>query len=228
MSKKLILIAFFMLGILISACKADSVSSPTTDPGQVETQVAEEVANQLTQIAISEPIATMTSEPAVPATDLPTPTNTLLPPTETIPTSEPAGTTSIPPTSTSTASALNPTKRPSPTPTPLPFACKSIEQSPENGKTFKPNADLDVVWTVKNVGTAIWDQNEVDYRYESGDEFYQNEVYDLPESVKPGESIDLIVDMKTPDEEGKYDTTWVLRRGSHLLCTLKVEINVKK
>jgi len=218
------LIVLFFLLIFASACKGETTPQPTEVPGQLETQVALEVAAQLTQIALDQPTATQTSAPALPATDLPAPTEAVSPPTET----PPASPTPSIPTLTNTPTVVTPTVRPSSTATAAPFACQITKQVPENGKTFKPDADFDAVWTVKNIGTAIWDENEVDYKYESGDKFHQNEIYDLQKSVKPGESIDLIVDMRAPDEEGDYDTTWVLRRGSHTLCTLKVEIEVKK
>ena len=80
----------------------------------------------------------------------------------------------------------------------------------------------------KNIGTELWDDNEVDYRYESGDEIHVNEIYDLPENTQPGESVDLLVEIETPDKEDEYKTTWVLRRGNHLLCTLTLEIIVQK
>ena len=117
---------------------------------------------------------------------------------------------------------------PVPTATSEPFACQLVKQTPENGKTFEPNDNFDAVWTVKNVGSVVWTNTDVDYRYKSGDKIHENEIYDLSKSTKPGESIDLIVDMKTPDEEGKYKTTWALQRGSNVICTLTFEINVDK
>jgi hypothetical protein len=117
---------------------------------------------------------------------------------------------------------------PKPTATPISFACKLVKQSPENGKTYKPNANFDAVWTVKNIGSETWTTTDVDYRYKSGDKIHEIEIYDLPKNIKPDESIDLVVDMKAPDEEGKYKTTWGLQRGSNVLCTLTLEINVDK
>ena len=197
MYKKIYLLIIFVLLIISSACKGDSVTQPTTDPGQIETQVAQEVAAQLTQIALSQPAPTMTTPPTATLeqpTDLPSPTNT----------SEPASPTPLMPTPSNTASAPAATQRPRFTDTPQPFACQLIKQKPENGKTFKPGANFDVTWTVKNIGTALWDDNEVDYRYESGDEIYVDEIYDLPQNVDPGESVDLLVEIETPDKEDEY------------------------
>jgi hypothetical protein len=160
--------------------------------------------------------------------EIPSPTATFLPPTEALPTSESASPTSMPSAPSNTPNVPTVTKQPSPTATSIPYACQITKQKPEDGKIFKPGDNFDAVWTVKNSGTAIWDNNEVDYRYDSGDKLHQQDIYDLPETVKPGESIDLVVDMTAPDDEGKYDTTWVLRRGAHLICTMKIEIEVEK
>lgn len=228
MIRKFYLPILFLLLIFASACKGEATPQPTTDPGQMETQVAEEVASQLTQIALSQPTATMPAPSTDPATEVPSPTATSLPPSEATATLAPASPTPLPPSPTNTAPASTTTVRPSPTNTPAPFDCQVVKQDPENGKTFKPNDNFDAVWTVKNIGTEIWDKNEVDYVFESGDEFYKIEGYDLSKNVEPGDSIDLGADMKAPDEEGEYETTWVLLRGSNLLCTLTLEINVQK
>jgi hypothetical protein len=220
MNKKMYLLFLCLLMMALSACQGDSVPTPTVDPGQMETQVAEQVAVQLTEIALTQPTATPLPT-AVPATEVPSPTSTL-PPTEALPTSEAASPTPMPPTPSNTPNV------PTATATPSPFACQITKQKPENGKLFKPGDNFDAVWTVENTGTAAWDSTEVDYRYDSGDEFHQHDVYDLPTTVEPGESIDIIVDMLAPDDEGEYDTTWVLHRGGQLICTMEIEIEVEE
>jgi hypothetical protein len=229
MSSKKFLIVLLLLLQLTSACRGDATPQATTDPGQVETQVAEQVAAQLTEIALSQPSATPLLE--VPSstptmeqpTELPTltatsisvePTATLVPPSP----------TPLPPTNTAPPA----TQVPKPTATSVPYACQQVKQSPDNGKTFKPGDNFDVVWTVKNVGSALWADTDVDYRYKSGDKIHDIEIYDLPKSVKPGESVDLIVEVEAPDKEGKYKTTWALQRGGSVICTLTLEINVDK
>jgi hypothetical protein len=227
MSKRIFLLAFFSLLVLTSACKGGLTTPPTTDPGQIATQVAAEVAAQLTEIALSQPSATVPAAPAITETELPLPSETPLPPTEAAPTAEAASATPQP-TPTHTVPPATSTWMPTATATTAPFACQITKQVPANGKSFEPGADFDTTWTVKNTGTATWDSNEVDYRYDKGDKLHQTGVYDLPKTVKPGESVALVVDMTAPDEQGEYDTTWVLRRGGLLLCTLTVEIEVKE
>ena len=55
MSTKKILTVLFLLLLFASACRGESTPQPTIDPGKVETQVAEQVAVQLTEIALSQP-----------------------------------------------------------------------------------------------------------------------------------------------------------------------------
>lgn len=229
MSVKKILIVLILLLLFTSACRGEATPQPTNDPGQVETQVAEQVAVQLTEIALSQPSATPVLElpSATPTLEQPTelPTSTATPiALESTATALPASLTPLPPTNTVPPVTLTP----KPTATSLPYACQKIGQTPSNGKTFKPGDNFDAVWTVKNVGSALWADTDVDYRYKSGDKMHQIEIYDLPESIKPGESIELIVDMNAPDKEGEYKTTWTLQRGSNVICTLTLEINVDK
>jgi hypothetical protein len=229
MSIKKILIVLFLLLLSASACRGESTPQPTTDPGQAETQVAEQVAAQLTEIALSQPSATPVLE--IPSstptleqpTDLPTLTATLAP-IESTATPVPASPTPLPPTNTVRPVTLTP----KPTATAIPLACQQVKQSPDDGKTFKPGDNFDTVWTVKNVGSAVWADTDVDYRYKSGEKIHQAEIYDLPETTKPGESVELVVEMNAPDKEGKYKTTWTLQRGSNVICTMTLEINVDK
>ncbi len=229
-SRRLMLIVL-ALAVFVSGClnRTPQTPQPTAvSPEQIETQVAQQVAEQLTQVALSQPSPT-----PLPPTDTPLPTEAPLPTDTPLPTVD-AGNqqpspspTPVPPLPTNTPALPTATLKPLPTATPVPLACKVISQNPSNGKTLKPGKDFDVTWTVQNVGSASWDPDEADYRYTSGDKFYKYEVYDLPKRVRPGEKVDLVVDMRTPDKEGTYKTTWELIQGD-VICTFSVEINVKK
>ncbi len=227
MVKKISVFVFLLLAISISACKEEVPPQPTIDPGQMETQVAEEVSVQLTQIAISQPTETMSATPADPTIEVPAPTDTPQLPSDATATLVPASSTPIPPLPTNTSPAPTNTLKPLPTATTPAYACQMTKQTPTNGKTFKPGDNFDAVWTVKNIGTHIWEASEIDYKYESGDIFHQNEIYDLPKSVKSGESVDLIVDMEAPEKEGEYKTVWILYQGKTFRCNLSLEINVE-
>jgi len=106
--------------------------------------------------------------------------------------------------------------------------CQLVSVSPSSTKSMAPKTDFDAVWEVKNTGSKNWDLKAVDYKYVSGSKIYKNNaLYDLPKTVKPGESIKIIVDMIAPSSPGVYTTNWALVEGSATLCNLPVTIAVK-
>jgi len=197
---------------------------PTMVPGAVDTFVAQTIAALPTRTASDTPTATLTptsSPTPTPAfTDTATPTETSLPPTATFilwptPTFSPVILPSPIPTRAATA-------------TPASYQCQLISQTPKNGTQFKPNADFDAIWKVKNTGAKKWDKSETDYAYLSGTKMHKQALYDLPVTVWPGETVQLIVDMTSPAKEGQYTTTWSLKRGNAVFCTFTLTINVAK
>ena len=75
MSRKFYQVVLFLPLIFSSACKGEPALPPTTDPGQIETQIAQEVAAESTEIALSQPSAT-------PILEIPSSTPILDQPTE--------------------------------------------------------------------------------------------------------------------------------------------------
>jgi len=105
--------------------------------------------------------------------------------------------------------------------------CKLIAQDPADGTELAPNTDFDAVWEVRNTGSGAWDENDVDFAYVSGRKMHKRAVYDLPEHVNKGESVDLVVDMVAPDEKGTYKVVWALRRKGDDFCHVDLTIKVK-
>jgi len=90
------------------------------------------------------------------------------------------------------------------------------------------SAEFDARWTIKNTGNTTWDMNSVDYKFLSGTEMHKRDNrFDLPNTVKPGQSITLIVDMVAPKYSGYYSTTWGIVSGNTTLCSLPAQIYVK-
>ncbi len=116
-----------------------------------------------------------------------------------------------------------PSTPPTPTPTPVvTAACQVVSTRPT--QSMKVRTDFDAVWTLKNTGQTTWDKNSIDYRYRSGEKIYKRAAaYDLPKSVKPGETIKIVVDMVAPAKAGTYKTEWILGN----LCSLPLTITVK-
>jgi hypothetical protein len=91
-----------------------------------------------------------------------------------------------------------------------------------NGET-----DFDATWKVKNIGTRTWDQNSVDFIFDSGTDMAKRDGYDLTTNVKSGAQISLGADMVAPKNSGNYTTTWTLRVGSDEFCKMSLTINVR-
>ncbi len=91
-----------------------------------------------------------------------------------------------------------------------------------------PRADLDVVWTVKNTSNKTWEASSVDYKYVSGSKIHKyGDTYDLPATVKPGESVRVIVDVSAPASVGNYSTNWAIVQSGTTLCSLNYTLVVK-
>lgn len=89
-------------------------------------------------------------------------------------------------------------------------------------------ADLDVVWTVKNTSSKNWEASSVDYKYVSGSKIQKRgDAFDLPATVKPGESIRIVLDVTAPTTAGNYSTNWAIMQGNTSLCNLSYTLKVK-
>ena len=185
-----------------------STPIPTFDPNSVNTSIVQTANAAATQTMLYTtpsltPTFTSTSTKTPSAT--PTPTNTFLylvfSPTASI--------------------TLTFTKPPT-----IEYACELISQSPEDNSLVGAGAFFSVRWQVKNTGTAVWNANNIDYRYKSGTKMHKQDVFDLYKNIAFGEVADIIVDMTAPTKPGKYSTTWKLRVGKTEFCTLTLTINI--
>ncbi len=190
MSTKIRFIASLLLaGITLSAAACSRAeTTPTPNAEAVYTQAAATVQAGLTQTAALLPTNTATSTPL--------PTNTVVPTQAVTPTSAVSPTNTLAPTS----------PRPS-------TADKAawISQNPADGTVVTPGQNFPMTWTVKNMGTTTWNTN-YQLRYYLSEAVLRFGAADIkfPKEVKPGESVDLIVNMKAPSSAGDYTTIWVL------------------
>ncbi len=127
------------------------------------------------------------------------------------------------------APSVQPTATPAPTSVPaITGACEVVSVSPVNYTRMGARADFDALWEVKNTSGKTWESNSVDYKYLGGDKFYKRgSIYDLPTSVKSGDTIKIRVDMLAPTASGYYTTRWGLVSSSATLCNLYLTISVK-
>jgi hypothetical protein len=104
----------------------------------------------------------------------------------------------------------------------------NVSVSPEKTQTFAPRESFDAFWTVKNTSKQNWSDEEVDYEWVGGVEMHTYEdLYDIPQTVKPDETIKIGVDMLAPGTAGTYKTQWALVKGRIILCLLPLTVNVK-
>jgi len=117
----------------------------------------------------------------------------------------------------------------SPQPTPVPVTgttCKIVSTAPTG--SLQVHQDFDAAWTVKNTGSSNWDVHAVDYKYVSGTKMHKyNSLYDLSQTVKPGETVKIIVDMLAPSQAGTYSVNWAIVQGNTTLCNLPLTVVVK-
>ena len=104
-------------------------------------------------------------------------------------------------------------------------ACVVTLSGPTNILTVGSN--FDTVWTVKNTSGGDWTTSSVDYKFISGTAMHQIAVYDFTQTIKNGESGQVIVNMVAPITPGLYSAEWAIVSGSNTVCTLNVTVTVK-
>jgi len=107
-----------------------------------------------------------------------------------------------------------PTATLAPTPTPVPVPCDAAKFIKDitipDGTNFAPNIDFTKTWRIQNVGTCTWTR-EYDLVFVDGTRMGGQRAIELPENVRPGETIDLSVTLTAPDSAGDYQGFWMLQ-----------------
>lgn len=90
---------------------------------------------------------------------------------------------------------------------------------------FGPEETFTKTWRVRNSGTCTWDST---YSLElvEGDQMGAVEPQSLDEPIKPGETVDLSVDLITPENVGTYRGDWMLRSVDDQLFGLGSQADV--
>jgi len=181
---------------LLAACTPVLVGVTTQSPELLYTQAAATIGVQMT-LQAGETAAAQLTQIAL----LPTNTETSVLPTA----------TQEPPTATPTQAPPTPTSPP-PTKTPVPCNLASFvkDVSIPDGTEFEPNAKFTKTWRLQNVGTCTW-QKTYDLVFVSGDRMDGPAAGDINVTVKPGETVDLSVNLRSPGDQGKYTGYWMLR-----------------
>lgn len=118
-----------------------------------------------------------------------------------------------------------PTTVVSPTNTPVPTASAGCDRaqfisdvSVPDGTTFSPNAPFNKVWRLKNIGTCTW-TTAYSLSFVSGDRMGGTDVL-IPQTVVPGQTVDVGVNLTAPSLAGSYRGYWELKNASGSLFGL--------
>jgi hypothetical protein len=204
---------WFMMLVMIMACIPGAAAPvvPTIDPNTIGTLIVQTANAALTRTAAAVPTLTPTATiTPTRATNTPEPTATstvifiFFSPTAVIP-------------ATSTVSATSNKA----------YSCQIMSVTPANGTSFSGRTDFDATWKVRNNGQRNWNKDIVDYAYLNGDRIQKVDTYDLQETIRRGETVDLVVDMTAPKKNGAYTTNWTMRAGTEAFCTMSLTIVVK-
>ncbi|MBN1147458.1 MAG: hypothetical protein JXA78_09390 [Anaerolineales bacterium] len=205
---------FILLALGLSACWPIGAISPRRDdPGAILTSAASTISARLTLSAGETAVAQLTqmSQPTSGASAAtPTPTSTMLPtftpfPTATLvwstPTAFPPTATRLPPTATRV--------RPTATPIPCAWAQFVKDVTIPDGALLAPGVQFTKVWRLRNIGSCAWGANYA-LVFVSGDRMRTSKVAPLPRLVRPGETVDLALDLVAPTSSGHYRGYWML------------------
>ena len=130
-----------------------------------------------------------------------------IPPSMT-PTSNPTVTSTITQTPTEQGT---PTITPTITSTALPCDLASFggDITVPDGTDFAPGETFRKTWRINNIGSCVW-TTAYSIVYISGDQMDASDSLNLGKDVNPGESIDISIPMRAPEQSGNYKGYWKL------------------
>lgn len=213
MFRKIILILTGMMLILVLASCDWVAREETVDSNTVSTLAMQTVSALMTQQAFS----TLAAE-ATEISGMPTESNDQSPtltPVAPSPTETPYVITATPIINT-------PTPTSAPNPTDKAEFVKDV--TIPDGTQYAPGTKFTKTWRLKNVGQATWTTN-YDLVFVSGNAMDGKAAIPLASSVKPGETIDVSVELKAPEKEGNYAGYWMLRNDQDKLFGLGENAN---
>jgi hypothetical protein len=201
-------ILFFscIFGLLMISCNLLAQQQlPQNSVDALYTQAAQTVQAQLTQQAISTQVvqtvgtsddplsaATLTAAPTQPQDIKPTATPTVIPSaTATLPLPTP-----LPPTATS-----------------VPVLCDHAgfikDVTIADGTSFSPGAEFTKIWRLGNIGSCTWNSS-YSLAYVNGERMRVSKSIPLAGNVRPGEAVDVAIDLLAPPDQGRYRGYWML------------------
>lgn len=225
--------------LALAGCGSQSAQTPTPDPKDVYTQVAQTVQAQITGNAKLTPQATSTPKP----TETQAPSATLRPSSTVFGTQQPTSLTPVKTGTAGTAVSLTPQKTGGTPVLPLATATFSagvatqpaatspdkmayVSQSVADGASFSYGQSFSVVYTLQNIGTTTWDNTYL-VRLFAGERMGSVDG-SIEQTVKPGAQAKIKIDLTAPNALGEYTAVWVLtnsegRNFGSFTLTIKVK-----
>ncbi|NMC29627.1 MAG: hypothetical protein GYA45_06115 [Pelolinea sp.] len=201
MRKTKVMVSFLIMAVIVlSACTQKTASEEATpDLGAVKTQAVQTAVSQMTSDAAVDQEAATSQLPTI--TPMATTKATTIP-TATVYVSSGGG-------GGGSGSGGSSSGTPIPTATPDVYICEVIDQSPWDGNQYV-GSDIDVVWTLKNVGAATWTASTYYYHWTGYSDLSPVKSFTLTEDVPMYDTIQVRIDVKVPTTPGQYRTQWYL------------------
>lgn len=189
---------YFLLALITLLLAGCGIMAAPPEPINMEalyTAAAQTVVAQATRSAQQTAAAPLTQVVTLPTATAVPPTATLAAPTNTPPsqpTARPATATPVPPT-----------------PMPCNWAQFVKDVSIPDGSLFTPGAGFTKIWRIRNIGSCTWNSS-YDLVFVNGTAMTSDKIQALPGNVRPGETIDLAIDLSAPGKDGSYRGYWML------------------
>ena len=212
------LVLFFSL--ILVGCHLPGNATPTSQVDLLNTAAAQTIQAQQTFIAQTNqaviPLSTSTPTPILEPTSEPgEPTATL----ESTSTTEPTASWTVTPTSTKVVEC---------------YRAEFVSETIPDGTDFDPGEEFTKTWTLKNSGSCDW-TDEFDVVFSEGIAMDAPAAAELTsETIEPGESVTISLDLKAPVAAGTHRGDFKLRNDKGALFGIGkdnkpfwVEIDVK-
>ncbi|HOJ00469.1 MAG TPA: NBR1-Ig-like domain-containing protein [Anaerolineaceae bacterium] len=203
MKRMKVMVSFLIMAVVIlSACTQAAASEATPDLGAVKTQAVQTAVSQMTADAESGKEAPASTSPTI--TPLTTISAVVLP-TATTRVSYSSGSGG----SSGGSSSGTSSGTPIPTATPDVYICEVIGQTPLDGNQYV-GADIDVIWTLKNVGVATWTAGTYYYHWTGYSDLSPVHSFTLTQDVPRYSTVQVMIDVRVPIIPGQYRTQWYM------------------
>lgn len=196
---QMLIVALVVL-LVLGACNMPL--APSSEESNVERAV-KTLQAQATRDTLSTQIAQLTLQPTIadPNQIKPSATPSLAP------TQAPAETQVVVVTKVVPAPATPIPVPVKPTAVPCNWVQFIADVSVPDGTTYAPGTPFTKTWRIKNIGSCTWTKY-YDVAFDSGDQLGAPDIIDIPKAVKPGETVDISVDMVAPIAPGEYTGNW--------------------